>query len=87
MNKLIYLDYSATTPVDPRVAKKMTDCLTLDGNFGSTTICELVIHQICVVVHAIVLVQTDLADHGNNQNYLLPQQEGARQHFSTQNTC
>lgn len=35
MNKLIYLDYSATTPVDPRVAKKMTDCLTLDGNFGN----------------------------------------------------
>lgn len=35
MNKLIYLDYSATTPVDPRVAKKMADCLTLDGNFGN----------------------------------------------------
>ncbi len=31
----IYLDYSATTPVDPRVAKKMCDCLTLDGNFGN----------------------------------------------------
>lgn len=35
MNKLIYLDYSATTPVDPRVAEKMTACLTLDGNFGN----------------------------------------------------
>ena len=31
----IYLDYSATTPVDPRVAEKMVDCLTLDGNFGN----------------------------------------------------
>ena len=30
----IYLDYAATTPVDPRVAKKMLDYLTLDGNFG-----------------------------------------------------
>ena len=31
----IYFDYSATTPVDSRVAKKMMDCLTLDGNFGN----------------------------------------------------
>ncbi len=31
----IYLDYSATTPVDPRVAKKMCECLTLEGNFGN----------------------------------------------------
>ncbi len=31
----IYLDYAATTPVDPRVAEKMTACLTLDGNFGN----------------------------------------------------
>ena len=31
----IYLDYSATTPVDPRVAKIMMECLTLDGNFGN----------------------------------------------------
>ena len=31
----IYFDYSATTPVDPRVAKAMTDCLTMDGNFGN----------------------------------------------------
>ncbi|WP_295471148.1 IscS subfamily cysteine desulfurase [uncultured Pseudomonas sp.] len=31
----IYLDYSATTPVDPRVAQKMMDCLTVDGNFGN----------------------------------------------------
>ncbi|RCU48784.1 MULTISPECIES: IscS subfamily cysteine desulfurase [Corallincola] len=31
----IYLDYSATTPVDPRVATKMAECLTLDGCFGN----------------------------------------------------
>lgn len=31
----IYFDYSATTPVDPRVAEKMVACLTLDGNFGN----------------------------------------------------
>lgn len=32
---LIYLDYSATTPVDPRVAEKMMQFLTLDGTFGN----------------------------------------------------
>ena len=31
----IYMDYASTTPVDPRVAKKITDHLTLDGNFGN----------------------------------------------------
>ncbi|MDW8847073.1 IscS subfamily cysteine desulfurase [Erwinia sp. MMLR14_017] len=31
----IYLDYAATTPVDPRVATKMMACLTLDGTFGN----------------------------------------------------
>jgi cysteine desulfurase len=31
----IYLDYSATTPVDPRVAEKMAECLTNTGNFGN----------------------------------------------------
>lgn len=31
----IYLDYSATTPVDPRVAAKMAQCLTLEANFGN----------------------------------------------------
>ena len=31
----IYLDYSATTPVDPRVAEKMCACLTPDGLFGN----------------------------------------------------
>ncbi len=31
----IYLDYSATTPADPRVAEKMMQFLTLDGTFGN----------------------------------------------------
>ncbi|MFT5276436.1 MAG: cysteine desulfurase [Glaciecola sp.] len=31
----IYLDYSSTTPVDPRVAEKMKECLTHEGNFGN----------------------------------------------------
>ena len=31
----IYLDYSATTPADPRVAQKMSECLLADGNFGN----------------------------------------------------
>ncbi|HTQ98917.1 MAG TPA: IscS subfamily cysteine desulfurase [Candidatus Acidoferrum sp.] len=31
----IYFDYAATTPVDPRVAKAMGECLTMDGNFGN----------------------------------------------------
>lgn len=35
MSENIYLDYSATTPVDPRVAELMCQCLMLDGNFGN----------------------------------------------------
>lgn len=35
MSLPIYLDYSATTPVDPRVAEKMMNCLTADGVFGN----------------------------------------------------
>ena len=31
----IYLDYSATTPIDERVAAKMAECLTIGGNFGN----------------------------------------------------
>jgi cysteine desulfurase len=31
----VYLDYAATTPVDPQVAEAMCQCLTLDGNFGN----------------------------------------------------
>jgi cysteine desulfurase len=31
----IYLDYSATTPIDQRVASKMAEYLTIEGNFGN----------------------------------------------------
>ncbi|HDR1020999.1 TPA: IscS subfamily cysteine desulfurase [Pasteurella multocida] len=31
----IYLDYAATCPVDERVAKKMMEYLTVEGNFGN----------------------------------------------------
>ena len=31
----IYLDYAATTPVDPRVAAKMSCCLTVEGCFAN----------------------------------------------------
>ncbi|WP_111496411.1 IscS subfamily cysteine desulfurase [Marinobacter bohaiensis] len=35
MKKPVYLDYAATTPVDPRVAEHMAEHLTLDGVFGN----------------------------------------------------
>ena len=38
MSKLhlpIYLDYASTTPVDQRVAERMQECLTKEGNFGN----------------------------------------------------
>lgn len=35
MRPTIYLDYAATTPVDPRVAEKMSECLIAEGNFGN----------------------------------------------------
>ena len=31
----VYLDYAATTPVDPRVAHCMSQCLMMDGDFGN----------------------------------------------------
>lgn len=31
----IYMDYAATTPVDPRVVKQMLACLDMDGAFGN----------------------------------------------------
>ena len=31
----IYFDYASTTPVDPRVVKKMTEYLSVDGHFGN----------------------------------------------------
>ena len=30
-----YLDHAATTPVDPRVAARMAECLTQEGAFGN----------------------------------------------------
>lgn len=33
----IYLDYAATTPVDPAVADAMCECLTLEGTYGNPT--------------------------------------------------
>lgn len=35
MSRPIYLDYAATTPVDPRVAALMAECLSLEGDFGN----------------------------------------------------
>ncbi|MFY0664734.1 MAG: IscS subfamily cysteine desulfurase [Natronospirillum sp.] len=35
MPQPIYLDYAATTPVDPRVAARMAECLTQDGTFAN----------------------------------------------------
>ncbi len=35
MTEPVYLDYAATTPVDPRVAQKMSQCLLVDGKFGN----------------------------------------------------
>lgn len=35
MPKVLYFDYAATTPVDPRVAQKMSGCLLVEGNFGN----------------------------------------------------
>lgn len=35
MKTPVYFDYAATTPVDPRVAEKMSACLTMDGIFAN----------------------------------------------------
>ncbi len=35
MPEPIYLDYAATTPVDPLVLAKMQECLLAEGNFGN----------------------------------------------------
>ncbi len=35
LNVPIYMDYSATTPVDERVAESMAKCLTIQGHFGN----------------------------------------------------
>ena len=33
----LYLDYAATTPIDPRVALAMSECLTMSGDFGNAS--------------------------------------------------
>ena len=35
MTAPVYLDYAATTPVDPLVAQAMSECLTEDGDFAN----------------------------------------------------
>jgi cysteine desulfurase len=35
--RIVYMDYAATTPVDPRVAAALAQCLTLDGSFGNAS--------------------------------------------------
>jgi cysteine desulfurase len=35
LSRPVYLDYAATTPVDPRVAAVMAQCLTSEGEFGN----------------------------------------------------
>ncbi|QJC33814.1 aminotransferase class V-fold PLP-dependent enzyme [Enterobacteriaceae endosymbiont of Donacia provostii] len=37
MQKLIYLDYAATTPVDPKVLKEMQNYFTINGIFGNSS--------------------------------------------------
>lgn len=36
-SRAVYMDYAATTPVDPRVAAAMAECLTLEGCFGNAS--------------------------------------------------
>ena len=35
MNKLVYLDYAATTPIDEQVAQQTMQYMTFDGVFGN----------------------------------------------------
>lgn len=37
MTGVVYLDYAATTPVDPAVAQAMAGCLGLQGDFGNAS--------------------------------------------------
>ncbi|MFK8041174.1 aminotransferase class V-fold PLP-dependent enzyme [Congregibacter sp.] len=35
MPKVVYFDYLSSTPVDPKVAEAMSQCLTMEGTFGN----------------------------------------------------
>ena len=35
VRRAVYLDYNATTPIDPRVAHQMSKCMMFDGAFGN----------------------------------------------------
>lgn len=76
----IYMDYSATTPVDPRVATRMFAYLTADGDFGNPAsrshsfgwraeeAVELARHQVADLIHADAkeIVWTSGATESNN---------------------
>jgi cysteine desulfurase len=76
----VYLDYAATTPVDPRVAAAMNECLTLEGYFGNPSSeghsfgnaardrIEQARKQVAALIHAPVLsiVWTSGATESNN---------------------
>jgi cysteine desulfurase len=77
MNKCIYLDYAATSPIDPRVAEKMQAYMT--QNFGNPSsihafgrkakdAVELARHQIAELIHANVseIIFTSGATESNN---------------------
>jgi cysteine desulfurase len=79
LNTPIYLDYAATTPVDPRVAAAMLECLTRDGIFGNPASMhhfgrqardrvEQARAQVATLIHAPVtqLIWTSGATESNN---------------------
>src|SRR6202051_4931068 len=80
MLKPVYLDHAATTPVDPRVAAAMAQCLTMDGEFGNpasashaygdaaASLCETARAQVgaCVGAAPAEVVWTSGATEANN---------------------
>jgi cysteine desulfurase len=77
--KPIYLDYAATTPVDPRVAQIMLACLTMEGSFGNPAslhyygreareIVEIAREQAAMTIHAdpSEIIWTSGATESNN---------------------
>jgi cysteine desulfurase len=77
--KPIYLDYAATTPIDPLVAARMSACFTQDGAFGNPaslhhygeeakTLVETARQQVADLIHAETseLIWTSGATEANN---------------------